>query len=283
MADDLDAVFGRADGPRALPAQLRARLGDALLAEVAATPEPEDAAVAARLTDVDADRPLPVAVRDRLRKRLHEATAAPVGHRSRRAVLVGTAAGLIAVLGGGIALTAAVMSGTAEPGKLAGAPRVTQPPSSAPEGPPLARAPKPKPADVGAVAGPSTVGSGSGGDFLGRRVERQRLGWSPANISRDASMKESYVRLTAVSPAFGPTEGGTRVVIRGADLGDVRDVRFGGVRSPWVDARTPGRVVVITPAVSSAGRVGVTLRGAGVFIRIPHAYSYAFPGPGTWF
>jgi hypothetical protein len=292
MADDLESVFGRADAPRPLPPALRARLADVLLAEVSASPEPEDA-VAARLDDVDAERPLPAPLRDRLRTRLHDATGPATGRRPRRAVLVGTAAALVAVLGAGVTLTVVSLSRTDRPRQLADAPPVTRvSPSQSPGRPsgqvPDVGAPRPGPSRpagaTGSVGAPSVAGSG---DFLsadGGVAQRaaKRLGYAPASILQNSEAKGTYV-LAAIAPAFGPTEGGTRVVIRAAGVHGVRDVRFGGIRAPWVDARTPGRIVVVTPEATSVGMVDVALRGPGVSIRIPDGYRYAFAGVGTWF
>ena len=48
MADDLELRFGRADAPRPLPTELRARLSDVLLSEVAAATEPDDGLAGAK-------------------------------------------------------------------------------------------------------------------------------------------------------------------------------------------------------------------------------------------
>jgi hypothetical protein len=285
MADDLDAVFGQADAPRALPPELRARLSDVLLAEIGTELAPDDA-VAEHLGDVDAERALPDSVRQRMKVQLHDAAGSHAGRRLRPAVLLGTAAGLVAVLAAGVALTAVSISRTGEPGNVAGPPTATRgSPSHAPEQPRTGSAPRPRPSPAkaggsGVVAGPSVVGSANG-DYYARDVGR--TSWFTAALQSRASAKDGVLRLTHVAPVFGPTEGGTRVVIRGADVRGVREVRFGGVPAPWVDARSPGRVVVVTPAVASAGRVNVTLRGPGIRIRLPRAYSYAFGGVGTWF
>jgi hypothetical protein len=294
MADDLESVFGRADAPRPLPPALRARLGDVLLAEVSASPEPEDA-VAARLGDVDADRPLPASLRDRMRTGLHDATGSAAGRRTWRSALVGTAAALIAVLLAGVTLTVVSLSRTDRPRDLADPPTVTRVSPSQSAGRasgqlPDVGAPRPGPSRppagaTGSVGDPSGVGSGD--NFFSandRPVHRaaKRLGYTTASILQNSEAKGTYV-LAVVAPALGPTEGGTRVVIRAAGVRGVRDVRFGGVRAPWVDARKHGRVVVVTPPVTSVGKVDVTLRGPRVSIRIPHAYRYAFAGVGTWF
>lgn len=67
--------------------------------------------------------------------------------------------------------------------------------------------------------------------------------------------------IAGVSPGLGPMAGGTRVVVRGANLGAVSGVRFGdGPVVPVVSA-ADGEVVALAPASSVSGPVDVTVVG----------------------
>ncbi|OWK39899.1 IPT/TIG domain-containing protein [Fimbriiglobus ruber] len=67
--------------------------------------------------------------------------------------------------------------------------------------------------------------------------------------------------LTSISPASGPTAGGTTVTITGTDLGNATAVAFGGVAGAIVsDTATQ---IVATAPVESAGVVDVTVTTAG--------------------
>lgn len=296
MPDDLEAMIGRADTPRRLPPELRARLSDVLLAETSTIQAPDDA-VTARLADVDGERPLHDPLRNRLHEQLQEATRAPAGRRPRRGVLLGTAAGLVTVLAAGLAVSVAALSGTADRGTVAGdltvptattqptiAPRVVRP--SATHGairPGPTTAPRPESgAPAGLAAGPTVV-NGSTGAKAARGGAW--LSGTPLyqSLTKRLALTDSASAWSFLSPAFGPTEGGTTVVIRGYGLRDIREVRFDGVRAPWIDARSAHRLVVLTPAAATTGPVDVTLRGAGVHIRVPDGYTFAYPGVGTWF
>lgn len=62
--------------------------------------------------------------------------------------------------------------------------------------------------------------------------------------------------MTKVKPASGPTTGGTRVVLKGRALVNVKKVKFGKVATKNFEVKNPRKVVVTSPA-GAAGKVGV--------------------------
>jgi formylglycine-generating enzyme required for sulfatase activity len=78
--------------------------------------------------------------------------------------------------------------------------------------------------------------------------------------------------VAAVTPAVGPTAGGTTVTINGARLGHPTGVSFGGTAATIV-ASTGESVTVIAPA-RPAGIVGVTVTTLGGSATIPSAFTY---------
>jgi len=71
--------------------------------------------------------------------------------------------------------------------------------------------------------------------------------------------------VTNVSPAEGPTAGGTSVTITGTNLNTVSAVRFGAtsVLRKNIDVVSPTSIVVTSPSASKPGTVDVTVSAAG--------------------
>jgi hypothetical protein len=126
----------------------------------------------------------------------------------------------------------------------------------------------------GAVAG--------AGAPLPRRPEAL-LDGSARKSRRNTVVMDTIARLMSMSPDFGPAGGGTRVVIRGSGLGDVRQVYFGRAAAPWVDTRSEGRLVVLTPRADQPGAVTVTLRSPHQRTRLPQRFTYTWWGVTDWF
>lgn len=77
------------------------------------------------------------------------------------------------------------------------------------------------------------------------------------------------IAITGITPATGPTTGGTSHLITGTDLDTVTGVTIGGTAAPTFTALSPTLMRVTTPA-GSAGAVNVVLNpgsvtGTGIF------------------
>ena len=79
--------------------------------------------------------------------------------------------------------------------------------------------------------------------------------------------------ITSVSPAAGPTAGGTVVTINGSNLGGATTVTFGGASASIV-TDTPTQITVTTPA-HAAGLVDVVVTTPGGSATATNAYTYA--------
>jgi len=67
--------------------------------------------------------------------------------------------------------------------------------------------------------------------------------------------------VTKVTPAAGPTRGGTAVTIRGSDLGGVKAVKFGAKSATHVKVVSAAEVTAVAPA--GTGTVNVIVTGSG--------------------
>lgn len=81
-------------------------------------------------------------------------------------------------------------------------------------------------------------------------------------------------QLTALSPAFGSTRGGTVVSLTGTNMRSSCGVLFGGVAAKVVSDLTPDKLIVSTPARTSADTVDVTLRCGTTDATLRNAFSY---------
>lgn len=80
----------------------------------------------------------------------------------------------------------------------------------------------------------------------------------------------------SITPATGPTAGGTTVVIVGDNLGGVTEVTFGGTPGTIVGTPTDTSITVITPA-GPAGFVDVVLTGDDGSALVEDGFTYVSP------
>ncbi len=79
-----------------------------------------------------------------------------------------------------------------------------------------------------------------------------------AGTMHDLAYGEPIPGVTGVSPAEGPTSGGTEVTVTGVDLAEATSVRFGASVAEQITADSPTSITVIAPA-HAAGAVSVTV------------------------
>jgi hypothetical protein len=65
--------------------------------------------------------------------------------------------------------------------------------------------------------------------------------------------------VSVISPATGPSAGGTSVVIAGSDFVEVQGVFFGGTPSALFTVNSEGQITALAPASSAAGAVDITV------------------------
>ncbi len=80
-------------------------------------------------------------------------------------------------------------------------------------------------------------------------------------------------RLDAVSPSSGPSGGGTRVVLRGANFTEPADVRFGDVAATSVVVLDAVSIAATTPP-GAIGPVDVIVRTEGGEVTLPSGFRY---------
>jgi hypothetical protein len=102
-------------------------------------------------------------------------------------------------------------------------------------------------------------------------------GATPVQVNAPATatgidLRMIKVRVTSVSPAVGPSAGGTRVVITGANFQPQSKVRIGGQDAVVLQV-TPTEIVALTPAASE-GPAHVTVDAAGLSVTLTHAFDY---------
>ncbi|MFF7650051.1 IPT/TIG domain-containing protein [Streptomyces sp. NPDC007983] len=84
---------------------------------------------------------------------------------------------------------------------------------------------------------------------------------------------------TSITPAFGPTTGGTVFLINGTNLNTVTSVTFANVPATIVAVNPAGtQLVGVTPA-HSAGTVAVVVTGPGGAVTIPGGFTYFVAPP----
>ncbi len=81
----------------------------------------------------------------------------------------------------------------------------------------------------------------------------------------------------SVTPNFGAMAGGQTVRIFGANLSGAMSVKFGGVPVGSVHAISKNELEVVTPLISAAGTVAVTVVTSAGNAQLPNAYSYQAP------
>ncbi len=219
-----DALLGQVGGPRPLPADLQSRLEHALLANAPVpdpTARPLGDELAARLegalgdpvddalTGIDGPRPLPPSTTASLERTL--------GPLRRRAPVVGAVAAAVVLLAG----TAVTLTSVSHPSP-GPSPQASAGAGSHGRSVPSAARPAPT-TGQGARNGSSDVTSSgaaaTGPAALGAASSASDLGKPPAPV------------IVGISPASGPTSGGTWVTIRGGGLGPTSTIQFGHVQA----------------------------------------------------
>ena len=79
--------------------------------------------------------------------------------------------------------------------------------------------------------------------------------------------------ITSITPAVGPTSGGTAITITGIGFGNITSVKFGGIPATNVVA-TSTTVTAVTPA-RAAGVVDVAVSGPGQYVVATSAFTYS--------
>lgn len=108
------------------------------------------------------------------------------------------------------------------------------------------------------------------------------FGLQPAPDSGGADSGEvpcGALCVQAVSPDWGPLEGGTAVEIRGQGFGDAPEVRFGS-QALEVTVLDEGRVVVTSPEARVAGGVDITVRAGDASDTLYDGFTYVDGGGG---
>lgn len=116
----------------------------------------------------------------------------------------------------------------------------------------------------------------AGGVYLVKQGTKTYLMMSAGGLG-DVYEIPTYERsVTALSPATGPTAGGTAVTITGVNLEGTPSVTFGGVNAASITV-TNGRIIAVTPP-GPAGPVNVvvTYTGSAPLV-VPQQFTYALP------
>ena len=98
---------------------------------------------------------------------------------------------------------------------------------------------------------------------------------APLDVLADGFDYRQAIGLESLSPAQGPTEGGTEVTLRGPGVDQAQRVRFGGLAASIVERRAD-ELVVQTPA-HSAGPVDVVAERDGLEAALAQAFTYTEP------
>ncbi|HEY2180560.1 MAG TPA: IPT/TIG domain-containing protein [Solirubrobacteraceae bacterium] len=85
--------------------------------------------------------------------------------------------------------------------------------------------------------------------------------------------------VTAVTPGHGPTAGGTKVTIKGANFNGATEVHF-GTKAVAVSAGSPTEIETVTPS-GAAGRVHVTVTTPTGVSAESRADTFLYEGPAT--
>jgi hypothetical protein len=268
MTDPLE-LLAALDEPRPLPAELRARIEDALLAGDEARPLEAGLTqrLSGRMTDpvaglldgLDAARPLSPQTRSDLVRRL---PTRPVRRPGRwlAAAASGLAASVAAVylLGGHSQSPGSTAAGRPTPSPSVV--QATSAPANATGGAagstallPSTPAPTTQPVPAAVAAGGAAAGApGRAG------TPSPTGGASPTGTPAPAPPP----RADSVSPSTGPAQGGTWVTIDGADLNRTTAVHFGATAATRIDMVSATRVRALSPA-HTAGPVDVTVTTPG--------------------
>lgn len=268
MADPTEDLFDGLDRPRPLPAPLRDRLEQQLLA---ATGAPETVPlgaelderlrttltdpIAAALAGVDAPRALS--------PQLHAAmTGRLVRRRSARRFL-GAAAAVVLV--GALAVVLAQSgSGGHRPG-------------SAPEAGAAGALASPPSGGGTAVggAGVDTTGGAGGGSVLSSRRQVPSPTSGSVAAGAPAIAAQDSVAVRGATPDAGPVAGGTTVTLSGRGLSTATQVYFGKRLASSYTVVSDTTIRAVTPMAAGPGAVDVVVAlRSGASYRLPSGFSY---------
>jgi len=111
-------------------------------------------------------------------------------------------------------------------------------------------------------------------------------GTSP-QVAADIFIFTSAPTVTSVSPATGPTTGGTVVTITGADFTGATAVNFGTTAATTFTVNSATQIVATSPVASATGTVDITVTNGGGTSPVTTAdrfvYSAVVPTMGEWF
>ncbi|MEM9281313.1 MAG: IPT/TIG domain-containing protein [Verrucomicrobiota bacterium] len=98
-----------------------------------------------------------------------------------------------------------------------------------------------------------------------------------ARVDGTYTFNENSPLIFSVSPSQGPIDGNTLVTIRGANLADVVEVRFGGVPATSLEIITEGEIRLTTPPATAFGTVSVAVETGDETQTDPNGFNYAAP------
>jgi hypothetical protein len=273
MTDPTEDLFSGLDRPRPLPAELRQRLEEQLLAaaetptEVPLGPDLDERLraqlidpVAAALVGIDGARPLDPALRQRLESQL-------LRRRQRARAFLGAAA--VVVLGLGVAALI-LLPATAHrhPTSRAAGPVA---PSAVGGGAGLGGGPQSGPGGV--IAGPNVTTKGF------RGVPGPAAAGQPGTLFGESADTAATAQRVA-APLVGPLHGGTAVTVRDAGLESAVAVVFGSAEASF-QVLSDTSIRAVAPAAAHAGTVDVVVRlSSGATYRYPAAFRYVETASG---
>lgn len=107
--------------------------------------------------------------------------------------------------------------------------------------------------------------------------------WGPGVVSATSPATVFWYQppppptITSISPATGPTTGGTELTITGTNLDDPWQVRVDGIVATDLTSISPTQLTAVTPA-HAAGEVDVTVQTIGG-TSAPGSFTYVTPSP----
>lgn len=99
---------------------------------------------------------------------------------------------------------------------------------------------------------------------------------SPGQPFATAQLYTPIPDVRAITPATGPTAGGTRVTLSGFNFTEASRVRFGNTPAASVTVDSPRQITAVAPA-GAAGRVNVTVENEGGASEDPLEFVYVAP------
>ncbi|HEV7923227.1 MAG TPA: carboxypeptidase regulatory-like domain-containing protein [Thermoanaerobaculia bacterium] len=121
-------------------------------------------------------------------------------------------------------------------------------------------------------------GGGSCGDFNDCHAAGTPVQVTSPNTAT-VNFRLLRLSVTSVSPAQGPTGGGTHIAVTGANF-TPRSTLMIGSQNATIFSVTATRIEAITPAVSAPGLAHVTVTiGPNLFVALTHGFTYAANAP----